>query len=96
MGEHGPARWSGGKRSVQAVAPGQRPATAETAEPGVDATDAARALADESNIDLTTIDGTGAEGRITKDDVTAAITDAQIELDTDEAAQTTPDSDQST
>jgi pyruvate dehydrogenase E2 component (dihydrolipoamide acetyltransferase) len=37
------------------------------------ATDAARALAEEKGIDLATVQGTGAEGRITKDDVAAVL-----------------------
>lgn len=50
------------------------PPAAETAT-GTDAeaTDAAVALAAEHNIDLATVQGTGAEGRITKDDVAALI-----------------------
>lgn len=43
-----------------------------------DATDAAIDLAGENGIDLNTVRGTGAEGRITKSDVQAAI-DAQAE-----------------
>jgi len=41
--------------------------------PDIDATDAARNLAAEHGINLATITGTGADGRITKDDVEAAI-----------------------
>jgi len=47
-------------------------ATAEAA-PEIDATDTARALADEAGIDLATIEGTGKEGRILKSDVQKAI-----------------------
>lgn len=39
---------------------------------GPDATDSARALADERGVDLTTLKGSGKDGRITKDDVEAA------------------------
>ncbi|MCP5097194.1 MAG: hypothetical protein GY943_16730 [Chloroflexi bacterium] len=39
----------------------------------IDATDSARKLAEENGIDLTTIKGTGANGRIIKPDVDAAI-----------------------
>jgi len=46
-------------------------ATAEA--PEIDATDTARALADEAGIDLATIEGTGKEGRILKSDVQKAI-----------------------
>jgi pyruvate/2-oxoglutarate dehydrogenase complex dihydrolipoamide acyltransferase (E2) component len=42
-----------------------------TADAG--ATDAAIKLADESGIDLTDVTGTGKDGRITADDVTAAV-----------------------
>lgn len=65
----GPARWAGtGKRSVRATG-GARP---NTTTPDLDATDAAKALADDEGIDLAMVEGTGAEGRITKDDVVAA------------------------
>lgn len=39
----------------------------------VDATDGAKQLAKENNIDLATVTGTGADGRITKADVEKAI-----------------------
>lgn len=39
----------------------------------IDATDAAQKLADEHNLDLATITGTGANGRITVDDVKAVL-----------------------
>lgn len=42
----------------------------------VEATDAAKALAAENNIDLATITGTGAGGRVTQDDVKALLPDA--------------------
>lgn len=49
------------------------PSLAEMKAPEVDATDAARALAKEHSLDLSTIAGTGANGRITVDDVRAAL-----------------------
>lgn len=39
----------------------------------VDATDAARELAEDEGIDLATVEGSGKDGRITKGDVEAAI-----------------------
>ena len=69
MGEpKGPARWSGEKRSVRAS--GQDDGT------DVSWTDAAKALADEHGIDITTVEGTGADGNVTKADVQAVV-DAQ-------------------
>ena len=69
--EHRPARWGGaGKRSVRATgtsAAGRSPAPAD-----VDATDAAKAHAAEIGVDLAAVEGSGVEGRITKDDVAAA------------------------
>lgn len=41
--------------------------------PAVEATDAAATLADESGIDLATVKGTGANGRITVNDVRALV-----------------------
>lgn len=81
--EHHATRWAGsGKRSVRV---GQQPesetGTTVSVEPAseddaAEATDAARELADEHGIDLATVSGTGAEGRITKDDVAALVPDA--------------------
>lgn len=45
----------------------------EEAEELIDATDGALALADEYGVDLATITGTGANGRITKADVEAVL-----------------------
>lgn len=89
MSDHGPALWTGqsGKRSVRAdpkpehdsvneeiaeveIAP---PATSPPEEP-VDATDAAKALAAENNIDLSTVAGSGSGGRITQEDVRLVLT----------------------
>lgn len=97
---HQPARWSGGKKSVEAVhadpGPAYEPPTFEpivapplpavpeeptaTVEPEItlapgepNATDAAKALAAQHNIDLAAVTGTGNEGRITKDDVAALV-----------------------
>ena len=50
----------------------RRGAITFTASSAVDATDAARELAETEGIDLTAIEGTGSEGRITKSDVEAA------------------------
>ena len=44
----------------------------EIATDGIDATDGAVAAAEELGVDLATVTGTGAEGRITKADVEAA------------------------
>src|SRR5690606_2747291 len=49
------------------------PQKADTDEEEVDATDEARALAEAHGIDLSTVQGTGANGRILKKDVEAAI-----------------------
>ncbi len=46
---------------------------AEAGDSGPDATPAAASLADDEKIDLTTIEGTGADGRIVVKDVEAAI-----------------------
>jgi pyruvate/2-oxoglutarate dehydrogenase complex dihydrolipoamide acyltransferase (E2) component len=51
------------------------PATSPPEEPA-EATDAAKALAAENNIDLSTVTGTGAGGRITQDDVRLLLPDA--------------------
>lgn len=82
MADFRPSRWDGtgsGKRSVQAG----RPPKAETPnpipptpEPNTEPTDAAKALAGANGIDLDSVAGTGADGRVTKDDVQAVI-DAQ-------------------
>lgn len=42
-------------------------------EEGVNATDAAAELAEEEDIDLAEVDGTGKDGRITKSDVEALV-----------------------
>lgn len=47
----------------------------EPVEPEVDATDAARELAEAEGIDLTAVEGTGADGRIVLGDVRALIDD---------------------
>lgn len=79
----GPARWpetSTGKRSVQAARPGTPAASApDPVAEGPDATDAAKALAAEHGIDLASVTGTGAEGRITKDDVASVVAAATEE-----------------
>lgn len=68
MGEHRPARWSGqGKRSVRATGPARTsPPPAEPTQT-IEATDAARALAAEHNVDLATVEHSGP--RIGKGDV---------------------------
>jgi pyruvate/2-oxoglutarate dehydrogenase complex dihydrolipoamide acyltransferase (E2) component len=45
----------------------------------IDATDAARELANENGVDLNDVEGTGADGRITKDDVEAYLADQENE-----------------
>lgn len=45
----------------------------DESEPEIDATDSARALAEERGIDLAAIQGTGSGGRIIKRDVEAAL-----------------------
>lgn len=82
----GPVRWEGstGKRSVQAYAPEAEAAPEAVPEVAVEvtppeeetpaATDAAKALAAMKGVDITTVEGTGAEGRVTKDDVQQAVT----------------------
>lgn len=47
-------------------------AAAAAAAPDVDATPAALAHAEEMGVDITQVEGTGAEGRVTKADVAAA------------------------
>lgn len=81
---------SGGKKSVQATGTTRSSSkTKAAAEPPVpeianpdpepeaepDATEAARTLASEADIDLGDVEGTGTEGRITRDDVAAHVTD---------------------
>lgn len=74
-GEVGPA-----PETAEEVAPEEAPEAAEEAveeaEEEVDVTNAARELADEHGIDITTIDGTGKDGRVLKSDVQDAV-DAQ-------------------
>lgn len=82
MGREGrAATWSGGKRSVRAdadttptndVVTQQNTAGEEQAAEPL-ATDAAKKLAAEHGIDLATVTGTGAEGRVTRDDVAALL-----------------------
>ncbi len=88
---HRPASWSGGgKKSVQAVSQSPPPAPAAEAyipaPEGPDATDAAKALAAEYGIDLTTVTGTGQDGRIVIGDV-----DAIIQAATAEPSEPIPD-----
>jgi pyruvate dehydrogenase E2 component (dihydrolipoamide acetyltransferase) len=80
-----------GKRSVKAKEPTPKPAPPvedeqpstkeeapappETAESG-EATDAAKALAAEHGVDITTVQGSGSGGRVTQDDVKALLPDA--------------------
>ncbi len=72
MGQFRPARWSGGsgKRSVMAntATPPEAEPAQEPASDGPNASDAARALAAEHNVDLREVTATGATG-ITKGDV---------------------------
>lgn len=73
--EHRPNTWSGsGKRSVQAVrTTANVQAAPEAPSADTDATDAAKALAAQHDIDLANVAGTGSEGRVTKDDVAAHV-----------------------
>lgn len=75
MGEHAPKLHGGGSRPARRRAPQPKPAPA-----GPDATDAAREFAAEHQIDLETVTGTGADGRITKDDVQSLV-DQPVEQD---------------
>lgn len=50
----------------------------------IDATDAARELADEYGVDLAFVEGTGEDGRVLKGDVEAAIEDVEKQATTDE------------
>lgn len=64
-----------GADAEQQVALGHAEAIAEASEgpaPEVSATPAAAAHAEELGVDLSTVEGTGAEGKITKGDVAAA------------------------
>ncbi len=57
-----------------AAEPAKKAPAAKPAEPvAIEATDSARALAEENGIDLATLEGTGKEGRILKSDVEKAI-----------------------
>lgn len=69
-----PARPAGGKRSVQSIA-ARRAAKPE--KPEVPATDAAKARADQNDVDLTAVEHTGEE--VTQADVEATIETEQIE-----------------
>ena len=73
MSDFAPTRWSG-KKEVQARG-GIRASTPPPVpqHDGPDATDAAKALAAEHNIDLATVAGSGADGRIIQSDVQALI-----------------------
>ncbi|QEE27125.1 2-oxoglutarate dehydrogenase [Terriglobus albidus] len=53
------------------------PTTAETAAAGVRSSPLVRKMAKENAIDLSTVTGTGASGRITKDDITGVISGAK-------------------
>lgn len=77
MSEHRPATWGSGKKTVQAryerpVTPPMQIDTPPQEPDGPQATDAARALADELHVDLATVEGTGKDGNITIRDVQAA------------------------
>lgn len=71
---------AGGWYEVKETAPVENPAPegagvlalTETSPLEVEATEGARALAEERGIDLSKIQGTGADGRVTKADVEAA------------------------
>jgi pyruvate/2-oxoglutarate dehydrogenase complex dihydrolipoamide acyltransferase (E2) component len=94
---HHPARWSGGKRSVAASSP-SAPEKATVADPlpaapdELEATDAAKALAAQHNIDLDAITGTGQDGRITKEDVAALVPAEEPPQHDESAAQPTENS----
>ncbi len=93
MGFKGPARWggdSGGKRSVQAH--GNKTESNNPADTtGLDATDAAKALAAEHNVDLRDVTATGATG-ITKGDVETYLeAHAEPEPELEEPLEPIPD-----
>jgi hypothetical protein len=56
-------------------------------EDDVEATDAARNLAEENNVDLTSVQGTGSDGRITVEDVREAIDQLNAEETGDEEVE---------
>lgn len=92
MANFRPARSGEGKRSVRAVGTSGSAVAPTIVEPDEDtgpaATDAAKALAAEHGIDLAGVTGTGADGRITKDDVAGHVAEDQpLEPVTDEADQ---------
>jgi pyruvate/2-oxoglutarate dehydrogenase complex dihydrolipoamide acyltransferase (E2) component len=57
-------------------------------EDEVDATDAAKKLAADSDLDLSQVEGTGKDGRITKEDVEDALTEYEAEQESADAEET--------
>lgn len=79
MGDHAPKQWPE-RAKVGAATSEPRTGISHPADGtfsptigAIDATDAARDLATEHDIDLATVTGTGVDGRITKDDVQAVV-----------------------
>lgn len=70
-----------------AAKPKAEKATAAPADTGIDATDAAIELAAEAGIDITTLEGTGEDGRILKSDVEHAVEAEQHDEATDAARE---------
>ena len=62
-----------GEEAAPALAPAATPATSAPAADGPAATPTARKLAEQNGVDLASLTGTGPKGKITKEDVEAAV-----------------------